>query len=111
MRRKLVSLAVLMTVASSLVIAASAQASFHEIKIREVHAGPSGTGTGNYVELQMYADGQSFLSTHYLRTYDNGGGPLSTYQFPNNVGFGFSQRTVLIGDGPTVNGVLTDFND
>jgi hypothetical protein len=110
MRRRGVSIAVLMAVASSLILAANASASFHLNKIREIHAGAAGPGTGNYVELQMYADGENFLSTHYLRTYDNGGNPVTTYQFTNNVGFGINQHTVLIADGPTANGVPADFD-
>ena len=81
--------------AGLLIIPASASAAFHLSKISEVHEG-GGTG-GDYVELQMYASGQNVLSQHFIRTYDSGGAPFTTYQFPSNVANGENQRTVLIG--------------
>jgi Ca2+-binding RTX toxin-like protein len=92
--------------------AAPASASFHLMRISEIHADGDGLGPDNdYVELQMYAPGQNFVQTHYLRTYDNSGAPLATYQFPNSVPNGESQRTILIASGPTVvGGVSPDFN-
>jgi hypothetical protein len=86
--------------------APSASASFHLMRIREVHAGP-----GNYVELQMYAPGQNLVAGQHIRTYDNGGALLSDFTFPTNVANSESQRTILVADSATVNGVSADFVD
>jgi hypothetical protein len=86
--------------------AAPAQAIFHFMKIREVHEGGA---SADYVELQMYAGGQNFVSGHYLVAYDGGGtqfGP--TYQFPSNAGNGENQRTILVADSNPI-GVTPDF--
>jgi hypothetical protein len=75
------------------VLPASASASFHLIKITEV-------GNGNpadYVELQMYAPGENFVSGRYIRVYDSAGAVQSTFQFPASVPQGGSQRTILVG--------------
>ena len=77
------------------VLAAPAPASFHLMKIREVHEGGS---QADYVELQMYSTGENFVQTHYLVTYDAGGNPFETYQFPTSVPNGETQRTILIAD-------------
>jgi hypothetical protein len=89
------------------VLASSADAAYHLMKVREVH---SGGGTGDYVELQMYAGGQNFVSGHVIQTYDNGGNVLSTFTFPANVANGDNQRTILVADGGTI-GATPDFVD
>jgi hypothetical protein len=85
--------------------AAPASATFHEIKIREVHEG--GT-SADYVELQAYAAGQNFLTGHYLVTYDSGGNAFTTYQFPADAPNGGNQRSVLIADTNPI-GVIPDY--
>jgi hypothetical protein len=73
--------------------AASAQASFHQNLIREVHEGGA---TGDYVELQAYAAGENLVAGKYVNTYDGGGGLLTSTLIPSNVANGANQATILI---------------
>lgn len=105
-------ISVALVTAGLLLAAPSAMGAFHLMKISEVHVDGDGVGPdSDYVELQMYAPGQNLVNSHYLRTYDNGGNVLSTFQFPTSVANGQNQRTILIADGPTVaGGAPPDFN-
>jgi hypothetical protein len=85
--------------------AASASASFHEIKIREVYEG--GT-SADYVVLQMYAAGQTQVGGHYLFTFDSAGNSFTEYQLPSNVANGQNQRTILVAGMGSI-GVTPDF--
>ncbi len=78
-----------------LVAAPSAQATFHLIKVREVHPGGS---DDSYVELQMFAAGQSLLGGHSLTLYDSSGGLVHTSTFAGSVAHSANQQTVLVGD-------------
>jgi hypothetical protein len=93
MRKRVISFAVLAAVTSSLVVAGSAQASFHLNLIREVHEGGA---TGDYVELQAYAAGQNLVGGKYINTYDGGGTLLTSTLIPSNVANGANQATILI---------------
>lgn len=95
----------------ALLVPASASASFHLTKIREVYTGtPALPGTA-YVELQAYAAGQNFLAGHHLTIY-NSGGTLVHSSPLGNVPNGESQRTTLIAGGSELpNGVTPDFTD
>jgi hypothetical protein len=80
------------------VIAASASASFHLTKIREVSAG---TGSDDsYVEVQMYAPGQNFLGNGAkLAVCDSSCSPVpAEFTGFSNVANGNSQDTVVFGD-------------
>ncbi|MET0749909.1 MAG: hypothetical protein ABWZ43_02520 [Solirubrobacterales bacterium] len=82
-------------------IPASAGATFHLMKITEVAPNPGAPGTA-FIELQMYAPGQNFVSGHPIRLYDaDGGTPVTTFSFPAGVPNGDNQRTILIGDDST----------
>jgi hypothetical protein len=81
--------------AGCLLVAPAAQATFHLIKVREVH--PS-AGQDGYVELQMYAGGQSFLSGHSMTLYDAAGALVHSSTFSAGVVNAQNQATVLIGD-------------
>jgi hypothetical protein len=88
---------------------ATSQAAFHLMKIREVSAGSDATSNGDFVELQMLANGQNQLDGHKVTIQDFDGGlpieiPLA--MVPN----GGTQRTVLIAAGP-VDGVAPDITD
>lgn len=85
----------LLTGAFLLFAAAPAQATFHLIKVREVHPGAS---DDSYVELQMYAAGQSLLSGHAMTLYDAGGSLVHSSTFSASVPNSANQQTVLIGD-------------
>lgn len=75
--------------------APAAQASFHLIKVREVFPG---SAQDSYVELQMYAGGQTFLTNHAMTVYDASGGLVHSSEFTAGVANGQTQATVLVGD-------------
>jgi len=89
-----------------LVLAPAASANFHLMKIREVRATTSAT---QFVELQMYAPGQTQLSGHSVTTYQASGLQLETVPL-SNVAMGDNQRTILIAPGQ-VEGVSPDIAD
>ena len=93
-RRWALVLPVLAAVASLLLAAAPAQASFHFMKIREVHTG--GASGGSYVELQMWTSGQNFVNGHPIVVYNPNGTAAHTFTFSGNVGSGNSQATILV---------------
>src|SRR3954451_15821487 len=78
-----------------LAAAPSAQATFHLIKVREAYAG---SADDSYVELQMFAAGQSFLTNHAMTVYNSGGTLVHSSKFTSGVANSANQSTVLIGD-------------
>jgi hypothetical protein len=74
-----------------------AEATFHFMKVREVHTG--GASGGSYVELQMWTGGQNEVGGHPIVVYAANGSPQHTFNLPADVPNGQSQRTVLIA-GP-----------
>lgn len=76
--------------------APTAFASFHLTKVREVYAGSGLVPEAKYVELQMFAAGQSFVKGHILRTYDASGAVVGTSTFAANVANAASQSTILL---------------
>lgn len=94
-RRARAGIAAAVAAALALTLPAAASASFHLIKVREVFAG--GSANTSFVEVQMFAGGENFVSGHPLDIYTAGGGVTSIT--PNgNVPNGQNQRTVLFGD-------------
>lgn len=87
---------------AALALAPAAQATFHLLKVREVYAG---SADDSYVELQMYAAGQTFLTNHAMTVYDASGTLVHSSKFASGVANGQNQATVLIGDS----GVQTKF--
>jgi hypothetical protein len=85
----------LLAAAFVLLTAAPAQATFHLIKVREVHPG---TSDDSYVELQMFAAGQSLLSGHSMTLYDASGSLVHSSTFSSSIPNSANQQTVLIGD-------------
>ena len=69
--------------AALLVFAPIASATFHLIKVREVH--PS-SGDDSYVELQMFAAGQNLLTTHSMTVYNTAGALVHSSTFSAGVG-------------------------
>jgi hypothetical protein len=85
--------------ALALLAAAPAAATFHLNMIREVSP-ETAPGAGDaFVELQMYAPGQNFVSAHTVRFYNAAGDTVHNRALlgPNPAN-GESQRTILIGD-------------
>jgi RTX calcium-binding nonapeptide repeat (4 copies) len=110
-RLAIAALAAILGTIGVLVAAPGASASYHLMRIVQVHADGDGLGPDeNYIELQMFAPAQNFVQTHYIRTYENAGADYTTYQFPTSVANGRNQRTILIASGPSVMGVAADFD-
>jgi hypothetical protein len=105
MRRRGISFAVLTAITSSLVVAASASATYHENLIREVH--DSSTPNSDYVVLQAYSAGQNFVSGRQVVTYDGGGSALS-HVLLSNVPNGANQATILVGGTGVAGADATD---
>jgi hypothetical protein len=80
---------------AALAAAPAAQATFHLIKVREVYPGSAGD---SYVELQMYAGGQTFLTNHAMTVYDASGALVHSSKFTSGASSGLNQATVLVGD-------------
>jgi hypothetical protein len=85
----------LLVTALLLLAAAPAQATFHLIKVREVHPG---TNDDSYVELQMFAAGQNLLGGHSMTLYNASGSQVHSSTFSATVPNSANQQTVLIGD-------------
>lgn len=95
MRRGIGLFVVTAALVAVLTAAPVAQATFHLIKVREVYAGSAGD---SYVELQMYAAGETFLTNHAMTVYDANGALVHSSKFTSSVVNGQNQATVLIGD-------------
>jgi len=87
-------LAIAVALGALWVAAAPAEATFHLMKIREV--GQGGAGVADYVVLQMYSPGQSFVAGKQIRTYDSLGAVQDTFTFPADVSQGDNQRTIYV---------------
>jgi hypothetical protein len=81
---------------ASLYAAPAAQATFHQMSIREVY--PGGANDGSYVELQMWASGQTQVKGHRLVAYDATGKAVDEFAFASNVANGANQSTILVAD-------------
>jgi hypothetical protein len=95
MRRGILACVLSGLLAAAFAAAPVAQASFHLIKVREVFPGGA---DDSYVELQMYAAGETFLTNHALTLYDSSGSLIHSSKFVAGVSNGANQATVLIGD-------------
>jgi hypothetical protein len=80
----------------TLALASPAQATFHEMSIREVY--PGGADNASYVELQMWAGGQEFVGGHHLIAYNPDGSVNEDFTFPSSVANGATQSTILVAD-------------
>lgn len=102
MSRGLLAWVAAAAVGVGLVAAPAAHATFHLIKVREVYPG---SADDSYVELQMYAAGQSFLATHAMTVYNSSGTLVHSSRFTSGVANAENQATILIGDS----GVQAEF--
>jgi hypothetical protein len=96
---------------ASLALPTVASATFHEMVVREIFPGSTANPGQDYIELQMYASGQSLVSGHSATIYSANGTLVDTETFSNNVANAESQRTILIGAASTVVGVTPDLVD
>jgi Ca2+-binding RTX toxin-like protein len=108
--RKRITVAGALAVCGSLVMASAAMAVFDLTKIREISGDPGGNNE-SYVELQMYAAGQTQIVGHNMVCYDAAGLVTDTFPITDPVPLnGGNQRTVLVGDGNVQGGRDLDFN-
>jgi hypothetical protein len=97
-----------------LLAAAPAQASFHLIKVREIFPGTTARPNSDYVELQMYAAGQSLVHFGELEVLNSAGAVVSNFTPASNVTNSANQSTVLIADSEFTSqfpGHTADFED
>jgi hypothetical protein len=102
---KLIGVFVAATLAVTMMVAPSTRAEFHLMKIREI-AGEQMVSNESYIELQMYAPGQTALTGHEITFWDADalvlGMPIPVAELPLGAPLttlnGGDQRTVLIGD-------------
>jgi hypothetical protein len=93
-----------MAVAGLLIGASSASATFHFMKVREISPGTDGLDS-SYIEVQMYAGFQNFLSNGAgLVICNNNCSSMTTYSSFTDVGNGNNQDTVLFGDTGVASG-------
>jgi glucose/arabinose dehydrogenase len=115
MKRRMLRLRVnvVLCVAAFLVVVWSgeAMAAFHLMRIRQVMAGAGGEATIQFVELQMTAAGQNFVSGHNLLFFDGAGNQTGSFTLPANVSSGASGSSILIGTEAfkNVSTVVPDF--
>jgi hypothetical protein len=107
------SLALALAAAALAVAAPAASATFHLMQIREVYPGSAANPAAEYVELQMWAEGQNHVAGHVLRTYDSAGAQTGSFTFATDVPRGADQSTMVLatpaaeaefgflGDAPT----------
>jgi hypothetical protein len=88
-----------------------ALASFHLMSIREVFPGSTANPGEDYVELQMYHDGQNLVRNHALTVFAADGSVAASTFFAHNVHNGANQATILIGAANSVLGVTPDLVD
>jgi hypothetical protein len=101
-------------IAAMLLAAGPAQASFHLIKVREVFPGTSAHPNSDYVELQMYAAGQSLIQFGELEVLGPTGTVASKFKPGSSVANSANQSTVLIANteySGQFPGVAADFVD
>jgi hypothetical protein len=99
-RRRTSAFATLLAIAAAglLLGASSASATFHLIKVREISPGTDGLDN-SYIEVQMYAGYQSFLSNGAALAICNSNcSSMTTYSSFADVANGSNQDTVLFGD-------------
>jgi RTX calcium-binding nonapeptide repeat (4 copies) len=90
--------------AASALIAPAASA----IQIRQIHPS-NGMFGGDWVELQMSADGQNQIGGKLIRTFFGDGTLSTSYTITGPAPSGQSQRTILISSVFTPAGVSADF--
>jgi hypothetical protein len=96
-----------------MLVSAKASASYHLMKVVEVFAGSAAQPNASYVQLQMYAAGQTFVNTRTLHVYGANGTELtsSSVTFTHDVTNGNDQATILVGTASVAAafGVTPDF--
>lgn len=80
----------------SALLASSADASFHLMKVVEVFPGTAAAPNAQYVNIQMYSPGQTFVGGHHITVFGPTGSIIQTFTFGGSVLNGSSQVQILI---------------
>lgn len=88
--------AVVLAGAALAAVPTAALATFHLVQVREVYPGSAADPQAEYVELQMWAQGQDLLAGHAVRTFDATGAVTSTSSFPADLSRGQNQSTMVL---------------
>lgn len=95
--RSFVRLAIVtVIVTSSAAVMPSAHALFHLMKVTEIFAGTSDQPDAQFIEMQMYAENQRFLTSHEVVVYDEAGLESGRFTFTAPVDNGANQAYVLL---------------
>ena len=95
---------------AGLLLPEPAYALFHMMKVTEVFAGTTDQPAAQFVELQMYANDQRFVTTHEIVIFDSSGAETGRFTFTSALQNGASQSYVLIAtpEAETLFGVPAD---
>ena len=89
-------LAAMIALGVALASAADAHAALHLISITEVFPGAPAAPSAQYIELQMYAGGQTVVGGAFVVVYDASNAELGRFTFTANVPNGANQAQILI---------------
>jgi hypothetical protein len=95
-KRRVAASFAFVVLASLAILPTPASATFHLMSIREVYPGSTANTGSEYVELQMYAGGQQFVSTHSVTIYNAAGSLVLTSTFSADAASGANQSTILM---------------
>jgi hypothetical protein len=103
---------VLPLVVGATIVASSgtAWANHHLMRIREVFAGTSDHPVAQFVELQMFAADQTFVTNRKIQVFDASNTKIDEFVFTANVTNGATQATILVAtaDAQSLFGVTAD---
>ena len=107
MRRGIVCASVVL---GALAAASPASALQHLISVQEAYPGSAVNPGSEFVELQMYASGQSLVQTHAVRFYSATGAQTTSATFSGPVANAQNQRSILVAtaEAQTEFGVAPD---
>jgi RTX calcium-binding nonapeptide repeat (4 copies) len=108
LNRRLIRIALVTGLALTVTMGLASSARADLIQIRQIHPS-NGMFGGDWVELQMYADGQNMVAGKVIRTFFGDGNQKAQYVIPGNVPSGENQHTILISNLFTPEGVSADF--
>ncbi len=79
-----------------LAVAGPLHAAQHLMKIVDIYIGPAEDADAQYVELQMYANGQNQVQGHAVQVYDQTDTIVGSFTFTTPVANGSNQASILI---------------
>ncbi|MGE5283149.1 MAG: hypothetical protein ACM3N0_12685 [Chloroflexota bacterium] len=77
------------------VVPATAGATFHLVKVREVYPGSVANPQAEYVELQAYSSGQNLVAGHTISLFGPGGAKVGSAEFTADAASASNQMTLL----------------